>query len=308
MTVRTYFGAAVALTISGGLLYKAHQKRETHKLLAEKENTQTVFLNFLQQNQKNDTYKNCIVDLSQSRDPVVGDSNSFKQGINRLVDREKSDSKHMVVFKLSPEQSSLYQPLIESGFSWHQANREVAVLTKCLAEHRPDNCNYPRYRPIMVGVTAVVFNKTLDKVLLVQEQFGPAKGKWKPPTGTVEYETGENPLQGVVRELEEETGVKLAQAEARLTSCYYANNGIPDHNYTYVFQISDEVPLNAQEGEISKVAWQSVATYLNEKEEKPWIMRTSVAAAFEAVKRQTSWKPSASFFSSGKPITVLSTL
>lgn len=308
MTTRTHLGTAAALVISGCLIYKAHQKQVTQQLLREKESVQIAFNNFIASNQKNDNYKNCIVDLSNSKDALMGNADTFKQGIHQLIIREKSNFKHMVVFRLSPGQSSLYQPLIESGFAWHQAHRDFAVLTKCLSDHRQEDCNYPKYRPIIIGVTAVVFNQTLDKVLLVQEQFGPAKGKWKPPTGTVEYETGENPIQGVVRELEEETGVKVSPDEARLTSCYYANNAVQDYNYTYAFRTSDAVLLKAQEGEISKVEWQSVSEYLSVKEEKPWIMRTAVAAAFQSLKHGTSWAPGTSFFSSGKPITVLSTL
>jgi ADP-ribose pyrophosphatase YjhB (NUDIX family) len=311
MATKTHIGGVVCL-VAGYALYSAYHRRVIHALqeeLRQKEKVQGSFQHILNKNLKDDHYQNCIIDLTGSPDKITGDLTSFKEGIDQLVKREKSTSKHMVVFKISPQQSSLYEPLIQSGFAGHQANRKFTVLTKCLSDHSPDTCNYPKYRPILIGVTAVVFDQTLEKVLLIQEKQGPAKGKWKPPTGTVEYETGENPTQAVVREVEEETGIQLKQEDARLTSCYFANNyAIPDHNFTYVFVIPDIVPLKAQEGEISGIRWHSVDKFLSQTDEKPWIMRTSVQAAFAALKKQTEWKPSINYFSSGKPATVLSNL
>ncbi len=311
MATKTYIGGLVFLT-AGYALYAAYQRGTIHALqdlLRQKEKVQGSFLGILQKNLKYDHYENCIIDLTGSQEVIVGDRSSLKEGIDQLVKREKSSSKHMVVFKISRQQSSLYEPLISSGFAGHQANREFTVLTKCLSDHSPDTCNYPKYRPILIGVTAVVFDQALEKVLLIQEKHGPAQGKWKPPTGTVEYETGENPTQAVVREVEEETGIQLKKEEARLTSWYYANNyAIPDHNFTYVFVIPETVPLKAQEGEISSIGWHSVDKFLSQQDEKPWIMRTTVQAAFSALKKQTEWKPSINYFSSGKPATVLSNL
>lgn len=66
---------------------------------------------------------------------------------------------------------------------------------------------YPR-API-VGVGAVVVDA--GRVLLVQRGREPLKGKWSLPGGMLEV--GESLHEGVVREVEEETGLKVEPLE-----------------------------------------------------------------------------------------------
>lgn len=66
---------------------------------------------------------------------------------------------------------------------------------------------YPR-TPI-VGVGAVVVDA--GQVLLVQRGREPLKGKWSLPGGMLEV--GESLHEGVVREVEEETGLKVEPVE-----------------------------------------------------------------------------------------------
>lgn len=66
---------------------------------------------------------------------------------------------------------------------------------------------YPR-API-VGVGAVVVDA--GRVLLVQRGREPLKGKWSLPGGMLEV--GESLHEGVVREVEEETGLKVEPIE-----------------------------------------------------------------------------------------------
>jgi 8-oxo-dGTP diphosphatase len=71
----------------------------------------------------------------------------------------------------------------------------------------PIEREYPR-API-VGVGAVVVDA--GRVLLVQRGREPLKGKWSLPGGMLEV--GESLHQGVVREVEEETGLKVEPIE-----------------------------------------------------------------------------------------------
>jgi len=90
---------------------------------------------------------------------------------------------------------------------------------------------YPRYP--LVGVGAVVINN--GKVLLVRRGNEPGRGKFSIPGGMVE--AGEDPKVAVVRELEEETGLK---GEARLllgVYQYVERDG--DGNVRYHFILLD---------------------------------------------------------------------
>jgi 8-oxo-dGTP diphosphatase len=61
----------------------------------------------------------------------------------------------------------------------------------------------------IVGVGAVVVDR--ERVLLVQRGHEPAKGKWSLPGGILEL--GESLVQGVVREVEEESGLVVEAIE-----------------------------------------------------------------------------------------------
>ena len=74
---------------------------------------------------------------------------------------------------------------------------------------------YPDY-PI-VGVGAIVV-KDNDEILLVKRKFEPSKGKWSIPGGLVEV--GEKLEDAVLRELEEETGIK-GQVVRPIVICEY---------------------------------------------------------------------------------------
>ncbi len=61
----------------------------------------------------------------------------------------------------------------------------------------------------IIGVGAVVVDQ--DRVLLVQRGREPSKGRWSLPGGVLEL--GESLADGVVREVEEETGLKVEVEE-----------------------------------------------------------------------------------------------
>jgi 8-oxo-dGTP diphosphatase len=61
-----------------------------------------------------------------------------------------------------------------------------------------------------IGVYALAIKE--DKVLLIKKARGPYTGKWDLPGGGLEF--GEKPLDGLSREVLEETGLTVATAES----------------------------------------------------------------------------------------------
>jgi len=67
-----------------------------------------------------------------------------------------------------------------------------------------------------LGVYGVL--KKGDRVLLIRKGRGPHTGKWDLPGGTVEF--GEEPYATLVREFEEETGIKQLKGTIRTALSY----------------------------------------------------------------------------------------
>jgi mutator protein MutT len=72
-----------------------------------------------------------------------------------------------------------------------------------------DDRRYPK-RPI-IGVGAIIFDRTLERVLLIERGKEPLKGFWSLPGGVLE--TGEYLEEAVRREVREETGLEVKVLE-----------------------------------------------------------------------------------------------
>lgn len=67
-----------------------------------------------------------------------------------------------------------------------------------------------------VGVYAVLRYK--NKFILIKKGKGPFKGRWDLPGGKIDF--GETPKRALVREIIEETGLKVKQAELETVISY----------------------------------------------------------------------------------------
>jgi ADP-ribose pyrophosphatase YjhB (NUDIX family) len=83
--------------------------------------------------------------------------------------------------------------------------------TQYTCENNHHYWNNPR------GAVAIVFIRR-DEVLLSKRGIEPYKGKYDLPGGFIEF--NEDPYDAAIREIEEETGVKLSRDNLRLISAY----------------------------------------------------------------------------------------
>ena len=110
---------------------------------------------------------------------------------------------------------------------------------------------YPRYA--VVGVGAVVVKD--GKVLLIKRGYPPAKGMWAIPGGVVE--AGERLAEAVVRELEEETGLRGRPAGVIHVDEVIVREG-SSVKYHYVlldFLIDDVAGIPRPGGDAVEVSW-----------------------------------------------------
>jgi ADP-ribose pyrophosphatase YjhB (NUDIX family) len=97
-----------------------------------------------------------------------------------------------------------------------------------------EGCGFIHFGHYALGVGGVVLSKTGNSVLLIQRNQEPGKGFWTLPGGFVEFdETAES---GVVREVEEETGI-----QTRLLGLVGFRNRVnPRNNDAYVVFLLEE--------------------------------------------------------------------
>lgn len=79
--------------------------------------------------------------------------------------------------------------------------------------------------------------KKENKVLLIRKSRGFGKGKWNAPGGKLKE--GEDPKRGAIREVEEETGLRISALDERgKLTFYFGEKGKPDW-IVHVFECLD---------------------------------------------------------------------
>ncbi len=105
------------------------------------------------------------------------------------------------------------------------------------------------------GASAVLVLKD-DKVLLVRQYRKAIEGyTWEIPAGKLG--PSEDPLSCIVRELEEETGIKVSRGQLKFLGKIHTTPGFTNEViYIYLLQLSEEPHLEPQDQEeIKAVRW-----------------------------------------------------
>ena len=141
---------------------------------------------------------------------IVDDASTdcFEGELASLLAKWRSDGKGGIWLKVPRASSAVIgSAVLTHGFAFHHATPDYALLTLWL----PDTPNpLPRYGFTQIGVGGVVTNER-GEVLLVQERVSPSpsyQGSWKCPGGLAD--PGEGFADTVIREVQEETGVRTA--------------------------------------------------------------------------------------------------
>lgn len=258
---------------------------------------------------KADPFKGMLLDFSllPSKE-MFKESRVFKNILRARIEVEREAGIHVLGLKVSSSDGDIMKAAIECGFRHHHANAEYSLMNLCLQGHSISECSFPAYKTVSAGVTAVVFDAELKKVLVVTEKTGITKSK--PPTGGIDYGVNQDtPLKAVIRELKEEVNIEVNASDAVLVGTGWSNNyrqNNPDISYIFAFRLKEMQETVIQQSEIKKAEWVSIQDFAllpEEEKEKPWLLRNAVFVAHQALKNQKDlWKPQTLYLTTGKPV------
>ncbi|XP_010435024.1 PREDICTED: nudix hydrolase 7-like [Camelina sativa] len=146
-----------------------------------------------------DNYDGVTVNMEEPMSAEV-----FTQRLRASLSHWRDEGKKGIWIKLPIQLANLVEAAVTEGFRYHHAEPDYLMLVSWIS---PSVDTIPANASHVVGVGALVFNKKTAQVLVVQERGGRFRGTnvWKLPTGVINE--GEDICDGVVRELEEETGI-----------------------------------------------------------------------------------------------------
>ena len=126
---------------------------------------------------------------------------TFSQQLATALSGWQKQKLQHVFLTISADKAHLIPLAVALGFQFHRLDDGDLVLLNLLT----DTAYVPHAASHHVGAGAVIVDEQ-DRLLVVVETQGPAKGKYKIPGGYID--PGEHIVAGIVREVREETGIE----------------------------------------------------------------------------------------------------
>ena len=187
---------------------------------------------------------------------LPNDPEEFRQQLQSSLSFWRHQGLQLVWLEVPITKASLIPVAVEKGFSFHHTGQDYLILTYRLVE----NTFVPPYATHYIGAGGVVLTPEQD-LLVVSERHRATKAPFfKLPGGTLH--PGEHLVDGVIREILEETGV---QTRFESLVCLRHWHGYR-HGKSDIYFVSRLTPLNReitmQTNEIDDCRWMPVGDYL----------------------------------------------
>lgn len=187
---------------------------------------------------------------------IGGDAGDFGLKLRQTIDEIKSQNLRVIWLEIPIEKSDLIPQAVDAGFIFHHALEDRLQLTLTLIE----GSYVPPFATHYIGAGGVVIDSE-NRILVIQEKYRHNKRRhYKLPGGTLHQ--GEHIEEAVVREVEEETGIKT-----RFVSLACFRHW---HGYRYgksdIYFVCRLEPLTTEitidESEIEEALWMPLEEYL----------------------------------------------
>ena len=196
-------------------------------------------------------------------DPATlpADGEAFREVLAKAL-RQWAEEGHKVVWLEVPiEKATLIAVAVEAGLIFHHSGQDYLMMVRQLMP----GAFVPPYATHYIGAGGVVLNGQ-GELLVVWERTHRQHGRkyYKLPGGALQQ--GEHLVQGVIREVEEETGIRTRfEGLACLRHWHGYRYGKSDIYFVCrLSPLSEEI--HAQEAEIAECLWMPVAEYLGSDE------------------------------------------
>ena len=171
------------------------------------------------------------------------------------------------------EKASLVPTAVRAGFSYHHAEESYVTLTLRLVE----GTYIPAHASHYIGVGGVAVNE--DRELLVVSELYHSRRRRKPfyklPGGALR--AGEHVSDGIVREVEEETGIRT-RFESMVCFRQWHGYRFGKSDIYFVCRLTPlNRDINKQDDEIDECLWMPVDEYMSS--EYVWEFNKSIVSA-----------------------------
>ena len=186
------------------------------------------------------------------------DPEVFEEQLGHSLAAWKSKGFKVVWLRVPVSKVRLVPVAVEAGFSFHHADESEVLLTRRLIK----DAVIPPYATHYIGVGGVVVNSARE-LLVVSERYrrrgrGPS---FKLPGGALH--PGEHLVDGVIREVFEETGVRT-RFEALACLRHWHGYRFGKSDIYFVSRLSPlSLEISMQESEIEECLWMPLEEYLS---------------------------------------------
>lgn len=185
------------------------------------------------------------------------DPEAFRQRLRPSLNIWKAEGLKVAWLEVPAVRAGLIPAAVEAGFAFHHSGENYLMMTHRLMK----GAFIPAYATHYIGAGGVVLNERRELLVVCEKYRRTGRPYYKLPGGALH--AGEHLVEGVIREVREETGVK-ARFEALVCFRHWHGYRYGKSDIYFVCRLSPlSQEVNMQAEEIEECLWMPVEDYLS---------------------------------------------